>query len=285
MNKNLEEAKNRIEVYLLELNKIAPDEETREKLRRGRLDIRKYSQIGKPRKELKEILYKLNIQELRELQSSYSDIEIKGIIEYVSEVKNNIFYRIGLVPKYTETSLFFVSVTFLTLLFLSNEMFDKFFNLVTGSPKSLGLGVAALVGIPMSIYSVFSKKKIPWIMKSIILLYAVFVNGLAAMYAIYHIIFNHISNGGSPYVLILPIINILSALIIIAWVGRGDSDIWAIDDKNASLIEIIIGFIIVSMIIIVSHYILHNYWAITFSLATIYSTNLSSFIHKALVKL
>jgi len=185
--------------------------------------------------------------------------------------------RMGIIPKYTEVVLFLMSLTFL-LLFINNPLFkeeflDFFFS---GSDVWLSIGgIAILYGIYLSIYHAFSEKKITKRTKFVMLFFAVVVSALVGLKAGFYIL----EQPGQGFFIIFPILNIASALLLLILFRVDVITISSISDRQAKRSEIILGSIAVLFILLVSQFILKNYWAITFSMCVAYATDVNEIIN------
>jgi uncharacterized membrane protein YhdT len=192
-------------------------------------------------------------------------------------MKRNWLKKMGIIPKYTEVSLFLISLTFLLLLTIDASFRKELFNLIFGEIDEVTLLAPPLIlaGLILSTYHVFSRRLITKTEKQIMLAFAVSINFLAGTSAGIYIL-----KQSKGLWIIFPILNIVSAFLLAilfrAEIIREDS----ILDKQAKKLEIFLGVILVSIIFFVSHFVFKNYWAITFSISTSYATNLNEIISK-----
>lgn len=185
--------------------------------------------------------------------------------------------RMGIIPKYTEIVLFLMSLTFL-LLFINNSLFkEEFLDFFFSESDEVLLigGIIILYGIYLSIYHAFLEKKITKKSKSVMLFFAVFVSGLVGLKAGLYIL----EQPGQGLFIIFPILNIVSAGLLLFLYRVDIITISSISDKQARRSELILGSIAVLLIFLVSQYVLKNYWAITFSICVAYATDINEFIN------
>jgi hypothetical protein len=232
------------------------------------------------RNKIKRCLNSLSSGELACLSLEVDDTASKMLIDNILDQKDKRkwFFRLGLIPTYTEVSLFLMGLTFL-FLFLLNSLFKKefldyFFK--DSDPRGTLTLITFMAGFMLSIYHAFSNKVASELSRTAMLFFALFINFFAGLAAGFYALRN--SKG---YLIIFPIINIISAILLIflfrAGVITTDTSIL---DRQARLREIILGSILICIIFFVSQYLFHNYWATTFSLCVAYATNINNFISK-----
>jgi len=226
----------------------------------------------------------LSKEELASLLLGEGDSDLKKQIQYIllarerhSEVKKGWLFRLGLVPTYTEVALFLMSLTFL-FLFIFNDLFRKeffefFFEDFDG--REIAVLIFFVAGLALSVYHAFSKKRVTKRVKNAMLFFAVFINFLVGFYAGFYTL-----EKAKGYLIIFPVINIISAFLLLLLLRFEVITSKSISDKQAKLREIILGSIIICAIFVISQYLFHNYWAITFSLCVVYATNVNNFINK-----
>jgi hypothetical protein len=196
-------------------------------------------------------------------------------------MEENLLLKIGILPKYTEISLFLISAT-LILLFITNSLFrEEFFSFFFS--RDIGKGLIAFcgffVGMIFSIYHTFSKRPLKESDKTFMLIFGIVANVIAGICGGFHAL-----KSAKGIWMIFPIFNIgSSVLLVFLWrykVIKED----AIEDIQAKKIDVVLGVIFVLLIFFISQYIFKNYWAITFSLCTFYSTNLLEASRKIIEK-
>lgn len=218
--------------------------------------------------KVERCLGKADEKELREYSLHHNNPEIRQMVDEIlfpRDQEKTWLYRLGFIPKYTEITLFLMGYTFLLLLTI-NPLFRREFFEAKYLPHFILIGI---VGIILSVYHVFSKRLMLNIEKYLILIYAISISFIvgcySGIYALEH------SQG---IWVIFPALNIVSAFFLFFLFRT------SVLDKQARKSEIILGIILVSIILFISHYILKNYWAITFSISTFYATNLNEIFNK-----
>lgn len=195
----------------------------------------------------------------------------------------SIFYRIGIIPKYTEVSCFLTGIIFLLLL-VTNSVFRKeisyFFLLDEEYLVAIPLVVLVFIlCLGISVYYAFFPKITPKIAKKIILFYVILINIFAGVYASLYLL----ENSQGLYI-IFPIFNLFSAILLSILFRAGVIHENSISNKQAKISEIIFSLILILLLFILSQYVLDNYWAITFSLCLFYASNINEVINKILFK-
>jgi len=190
---------------------------------------------------------------------------------------NNFLDRVGILPRYTEVSLFLMTITILLIIFTADYDSRKdFLNYWFGDGDGRMLIVFGMmiVGMLFSIYYVFSTKPMSRNGKIFLLFFAVFANALAGITAGEYALKN-----STGIFTIFPILNIISAFILLSLFRGGFIDTSSILKRQAKKFEIITGSIMVVCLFFISQYIFHNFWAITFSFCVVYATNVNEIIY------
>ena len=181
---------------------------------------------------------------------------------------------LGLIPKYTETSLFLTALTF-TLLYLTDDgIRDTLESFASGyyDPRGMIFLLIFFAGLIYSFYYALSDKKTPAFARTCMLIFVVFTNfGVGFSSGLY------ILKSSEGYLAIFPIMNLINAILLIIMFRAKIIDEACISDENASRPEILVGSAALLIIFAFSHYIMHNYWALTFSICLAYSTMINEF--------
>lgn len=185
--------------------------------------------------------------------------------------RHNVIARL-FIPLYDELALFLMSLTFILLFFTHEDLrtgsckilFDRF------DPRSyIGLLIFVL-GILFSLYHVFTnRKKTKW-EKIAMLFFAVVVNGSSGIAAARHLL-----EGSQGMLLVFPILNIANGVLLLLLYRCHIIDESSIVDDNASLLQVILGSVVVLIIFIVCRFVFQIYWAITFSICVTYASNVN----------
>lgn len=184
-----------------------------------------------------------------------------------------------LFPDYDELTLFLhsmVTIIFVisssgSLVFLVQLMFrqDSFFHVVL----SIFILIVVLAIIILPIYHAFSKrKKRKWEKK--IMLYAVVLMDYLVAWNVY----DHLKGLLSGWELTFPLINAVQASLVTLGLWFGFINYEKVRDEDSESTEIIISSIMVILLFIIFHFILHQYWAVTFSVCIFYATIVNKII-------
>jgi len=236
------------------------------------------------REKVEENLDKLNNEQLSNLLLAVEDIRAKRWIRAIirerdshEKIQQGWFYRLGLIPTFTEVNLFLMGFIFLLLLFFDIVFLEQVLDFIFDdfNFRSLGAITFFLIGLGMSIYHSFSNKRVSRTSKGHMLFFAIIINFMVGFLSGLHML-----TTTKGFALILPSINIISATLLISLYRSGKITTTSILNKQAKLKEVILGAAIVVAIFIVSQHIFQNHWTITFSMCLIYATNIGNFINK-----
>lgn len=182
--------------------------------------------------------------------------------------------KLGFIPVYTEVSLFLMSLTVVLLFIWSTDVRTFIFKLINQDPRSLiALAALGILPILLSIYHVFSFRKKTEAEKGLLFIFAFSINLVAAFASAVYA-----ANQQKGYLLIFPLWNIANAVLMVELVEWKLIDYKsAISNLHARVSEIIVGSVATFILFTVSHFILGNYWAITFSLCVGFASTLSKF--------
>src|SRR4030042_6074810 len=171
------------------------------------------------------------------------------------------------VPGYTELQIFFMAQSFLLLAIFNDELRNGirifFAKALVSQGKEMSWAfmatVAFISGFILSIYHAFSSKpKSEW-EKTIILVFALGINGLSGIIASMRVI-----NEYDGWLIVFPTLNIFSSLVLLYLIGFGDDTI--IDDSNASSPKLFLGSIITLFTFYLCQYQFGLHWSLTFSI-------------------
>lgn len=193
-------------------------------------------------------------------------------------IKEEFLQKIGVVPKYTKVKLFLMSLIFLLTFATNSAIKNKYLNDIIDKDAWIILLIIFL-GIWLSIYNVFSSKKITKFSKIFLLLYAILINVIISAEAYFYL-----SKYEHGLYIIFPIINVINALLLFMFFKYNLITTSSIIDEQANYLEIIIGSSLVLIIFFISQYILNNNWTITFSMCLVYAANLNELIDKIIIK-
>jgi len=187
-----------------------------------------------------------------------------------------------LFPDYDELTLFLFSlVTLLFVISSSGSLFrllrlaliqDSFFDII----MSFLFILVALAVIFLPVFHAFSKRKKRKWEKKVMLFAIVFIDYLVAWN-----VYDHLKGEFDTWLIIFPLINAVQASLVAIglWYNLITSE--KISDEDADSTEIIISSILLMALFLVFHLILHQYWAITFSVCVFYATIINKIVLQA----
>lgn len=180
------------------------------------------------------------------------------------------------IPTFNELTIFCMSYTVI-FLFLVNEGFkqelsDLFIH--PSDPRSFILPAMLTIGIILSLYHVFTKRKKKWFEKLFMLLFVVLMNFIAGWYGFFYALF-HNSN---TIPIIFPAWNFIYGSYLLALTRSGILKIDSVADENAPFYLVIISLILLSIIIIICQLHFQLYWAFTFSISLSYLSTINNSI-------
>jgi len=186
----------------------------------------------------------------------------------------------GIIPEFTEVTVFLTSFTF--LIFLIFLFFDESFRIMISLYQTELLMIFFFFGlwsIYLSIKYIIPNRMLNKFEKKAVLAFSIFSNLVIGVYTgtyeFYH------SRG---LLIVFPIFNIVSAILLWVFFDMKIITTEWVSNKQIRFRDLIIGVIIISILFFISHSILKNYWAITFSICLFYATNINEFINKIFFK-
>lgn len=198
--------------------------------------------------------------------------EIIEVQEKQETIRNNWFLR-NFIPKHDEVSLYLVSLSFILLSVFSESfqekiLFDFVLNMEEGT-------IMFLAGIVLIIYHAFSTRKKMRVTKKLMLFAAVTLNGWIGIYGTFHML-----NNTESLLVIFPILNIISAVLLLLLMFTGFITHKRVSERQARYLEIIISSILVFILFGLNQFVWGSHWAVTFSVCTIYATNINDLIDR-----
>lgn len=191
-------------------------------------------------------------------------------------------YRKIFEPTFDELTLFVLAYTCLLLIGTNTYQFIKFGEIHPNKGDLVALIPIAIiaVGIALSLYHAFSKRKKGRLEKQILFLFASFVSGFAGIWGGTYILSK---SEQWSWILVFPVINIVSSYLILGSKNRV-LDERCIDDRDATTPEVTISAAIVTAVFIITARYLHYHWAATLSICSAYGTNLNRVIINILLR-
>ena len=192
---------------------------------------------------------------------------------------NEKMIKLGIVPKYTEITLYLISVTFIMFLLTSSEFRAEAFDFFEDVAAAVFWGAIVLSGLIVSIYGAFTKRILGRKEKNLILLAVIFLNFFVAVHA-----GKYVLKETQNWLIIFPVLNILNAIFWLFLFRLGAITEKSISDKQAKKEEIVLGTLFVILIFLISHHVFNHYWAITFSVCLVYVTSLVDLSDRIIIK-
>jgi hypothetical protein len=202
--------------------------------------------------------------------------------------------KLGIIPQYTEISLFLMGLTVLFIVISNFPYFEAYIlksfqnlprlkitlDLISGVIFVPFIILAWIYGWFLSIYYAFSEKQMTKNDKRMILNFIIPTTAITGMIASIHIL-----KESKGVWIIFPFFNFFSAYLL---AKLYEADIITTTDviieKQAKREEVVIGTIAVFIIFFISNYILKNHWSITFSICTSYAALFNEMITKLFFK-
>jgi len=190
------------------------------------------------------------------------------------------------IPTYDEQSLFLIAITVLLIMLFNKYIKSELllllnrqikFDEITSSihqvifvmgPFIFCLFAIILPGFLLSFYHVFTKREKTRFEKHLMLLFAVITNAIIGIAAGIYIV-----RQCPVWLMIFPIWSIINCIFILIIFDARIINETCIIERKTTLSRVAIGLITTIVIFALCNYIFKLYWAITFSICTIYATN------------
>lgn len=185
--------------------------------------------------------------------------------------------RDRLTPQYDEASAFYIS---LAVWIMAIYNFDEMFIPPLTALSWIILAII-IIGSLLSIYHAFSNTNKPFLIKIVFMYYLAFITGIISIGATIYQITLLFDQNGNPYLLLIPMLGIYYTLAISTvmthdWNKASNK----FSDRNASIIEIIIGSTVIVATSLICRYYFNLHWTITLSICVIYVIGIHRFIRK-----
>ncbi len=179
-----------------------------------------------------------------------------------------------LIPTYDKLSLFLMAVTFILLYATNIKMLGQTRDLIhrfATDPEYQRLFNTILIYLAGFLFLVLiiPREKIDY-KKWIMLGFAVLTNAGTGIIAGVYVIRN---TAVINWLLVFPVWNIINSVLMLLMVSLRVIDEECISDREATLVQIVLGLIAVLVIFILCNYVFRLYWAITFSICIVYTTS------------
>jgi hypothetical protein len=184
-----------------------------------------------------------------------------------------------LIPRYDEISLFTMSVAFILLYLTDEELRIDAYKFVYTDIDIRGYFFIFIVfsGMVLSLIHIILKREKTDIEKTLMLIFAIMVNGLSGIAAGSYMLKN-----AHGVLMIFPIWNIINGVLLLLMFRLNFIDESCIVGENTPIFKTIVGSIAVFSAFYVCQYMFELYWAVTFSICVAYATNLSGLVQRSI---
>lgn len=188
-----------------------------------------------------------------------------------------MLYRQIVEPTFDELTLFVLAYTCSLLIGVNTFRSYKSVDIHLSSGNIVALLPATIItlGIALSLYHAFSNRKKRRLEKQILYVFASLVSGFAGIWGSAYML---TYCGKLSWIIVFPIINIVSSYLIIASCKNRALDESCIGDRDVTLTEVAVSTAIVSTVFFISVYGFHYHWAATLSFCVAYGTNINRII-------
>jgi hypothetical protein len=177
-----------------------------------------------------------------------------------------------LIPTYDELSLFLMAVTLILLYVGNGQMRDQinYFLTHVRDARIFVLAFMFLAGLALCLYHVFTLREKTDFEKKVMLLFAVLTNAGTGIISAWYVIK---SSAAHNWLLVFPIWNIVNSVLLLLMLRIRIINEECISDRDATMVQVVIGLASVLIIFTFCNYVFHLYWAITFSICIVYTTS------------
>lgn len=194
--------------------------------------------------------------------------------EELEEIKGFLKKVFG--KKFNEMSLYVMGLSILLIYFIDRSFNDQFHNYLenTEDGRVFIILLFMLLGILYSLYHAFSKtKKTNW-QKTWMLYFAMTLQmAIATIALIQSVEIKEIS-------ILFPLLTYIGAIISYQLYDNDVINENDVDDRDASLLEIILATVILTGVISISYYLIELHWIETLSASVILANQVSNLSHK-----
>ena len=158
-------------------------------LRYRDISIKNRRKLNLLQRKVEGYLDSLSNKELARLALDIKDPRTTRLVQSIinerdsyEKLKQGWLYKLGLIPTYTEVTLFLMGLTFLLLLFSNIVFLEEMFNFLLDDfdLEMIGVVIFFVIGLGMSIYHSFSNKKVTRASKNLMLFFAIIINFMLA---------------------------------------------------------------------------------------------------------
>ncbi|MDD5111230.1 MAG: hypothetical protein PHG85_01640 [Candidatus Altiarchaeota archaeon] len=197
---------------------------------------------------------------------------------------DKVLERFGLKPKYSETVLYVISLTFFLLWVYDESMRPSLVGLLTGlvSKKDEHIALivfSLLIGIFLPIINVFRTKpnEEEWKFSMIILSFTVFSTIFMSFYTAVYMI-----ETSAGLWIVLPICNIAYCYLFVYLYASGMITVSYIPSRQARILEVVVSTLATLAIFAISQFVLNYHWTVTYSLCITYAIFINDLVVKVI---
>ncbi len=170
------------------------------------------------------------------------------------------------IPRFDNLTLFTFSVTLILLFSVNGQMYEDLYKAFFMDGRIMALLIASAAGMVFSFFNVFFKREKSEFEKLFMLIFAVCVTGGTGIYAGILMLKEH-----SGWLMIFPLWNIANGIVILALFRLGIIGTECVTDEAATLFQIALSIITVSVLLLVCQYAFRLHWATNFSICACYA--------------
>lgn len=176
-----------------------------------------------------------------------------------------------LIPKYDDLKLFALSLAFLLLVLIDRELRQDVTKAFTGElgPRVTVLFFFACFGMVCSLVNIFMQREKSELEKRAMLLFAILVTGGTGIYTGWLML-----SQSRGWLMIFPAWNIINGVLLLLLMRAGIIDTDCIISRKAAFGQIVVTAVVIPILLTSCLYLFELHWAITFSIATVYTMNL-----------
>ena len=187
-------------------------------------------------------------------------------------------------PSYDETATFLMAIAFV-LIYVADAGVRKglagtleFSNIPRQNSFIIMFSLIFIAGFLLSIYHVFSKRKKESIEKIFMLVFAMTMNGIAAITSGMYLLKTE-----AGLLRIFTLWNILNGVILLYQMGFIEEGFFL--DEDSKLCQTCAGLVAILILFYLCYFMFHLYWAVTFSICVCYATTIGRFTNLKITSL
>ena len=182
-------------------------------------------------------------------------------------------------PAYDELSVFLMAVVCIALVATDSALQKSLWRLFASPYHDRGYGqflmwsALFIAGLVVTLIQVFTRRKKGPLVKTLMLFFALCLNGVAGVVAGIHA-FEETKSLWA----ILPAWNIVNGLILLWYIGMADPD--RIADSDATATQVMIGLTVAGITFVICRYVFKLHWSITLSVCVVYASNINALVQR-----